>query len=205
MPAPKKRPAAKTTERLVYQFKVTLLGARPPIWRRILVPDGALDDLHEHIQTAMGWTNSHLHQFEIRGRIYGDPEVLDDGFGDFEFVDSLETKLSDLVGGKRRLKKFTYTYDFGDGWEHTIKVERIDAAESDKIYPRLIDATGRCPPEDVGGPPGLRGVPRSNRRPTARATRRNARMARRRFRSQCPRDPRQAVGTKTPGKTQEGN
>lgn len=151
MPAPKKRPAVKTTDRVLYQFKITLLGTRPPIWRRILVTDGTLDDLHEHIQTAMGWTNSHLHQFEIRGRIYGDPELLDDGFGDIEFVDSLETKLSDMVSGKRRLKKFKYMYDFGDGWEHEIEFEGIVPAESGKKYPGCIDGKRACPPEDVGG------------------------------------------------------
>lgn len=151
MPAPKKRPAAKATERIVYQFKITLLETQPPIWRRILVPDGTLDDLHEHIQTAMGWTNSHLHQFEIKGRIYGDPELLDDGMGDIEFVDALESKLSNHVGGRRRLKKFTYTYDFGDGWEHEIVFEGAAPAEAGKKYPCCIDGKRACPPEDVGG------------------------------------------------------
>jgi hypothetical protein len=151
MPAPKKRPTSKTKERLVYQFKITLLETRPPIWRRILVPDGALDDLHESIQTAMGWTNSHLHQFEIRGRIYGDRELLDDGFGDIEFVDSLETKLGDLFGGNRRLRRFKYTYDFGDGWEHEIEFEGAAPAEAGQKYPCCIDGQRACPPEDVGG------------------------------------------------------
>lgn len=52
------------------------------------------------------------------------------------------------------VKRLTYLYDFGDGWEHTIKVERIDAAVPGERYPRLLEATGRCPPEDIGGPPG---------------------------------------------------
>jgi hypothetical protein len=51
-------------------------------------------------------------------------------------------------------KTLRYLYDFGDGWEHTIKVERIEPAEPDVLYPRLIEASGRCPPEDVGGPSG---------------------------------------------------
>src|SRR5690606_24263422 len=151
MPAPKKRPAAKDVEPLVYQFKITLLETRPPIWRRILVPDETLDKLHEHIQTAMGWTNSHLHQFEIRGRLYGDPELLEDGFDEIEFVDSLETKLSDLFGGKRRLKKFTYTYDFGDNWEHAVEFEGLFPAEPGKKRACCIDGKRACPPEDVGG------------------------------------------------------
>ncbi|MCH7688732.1 MAG: plasmid pRiA4b ORF-3 family protein, partial [Planctomycetes bacterium] len=60
------------SERL-YQFKITLIESQPPIWRRIQVKNGTLDKLHERIQTAMGWTNSHLHQFEIDGERYGDP------------------------------------------------------------------------------------------------------------------------------------
>src|SRR5690606_16718125 len=66
------------SERL-YQFKITLLESQPPIWRRIQVKNCTLDKFHEHIQTAMGWANSHLHQFEIDGERYGDPELLDDG------------------------------------------------------------------------------------------------------------------------------
>jgi hypothetical protein len=136
---------------LVYQFKITLLETRPPIWRRILVSDGTLDDLHEHIQAAMGWTNSHLHEFEIKGRVYGDPELLDDGFGDIEFIDSLQTNLGDLLAGKRPLRKFRYSYDFGDGWEHAIEFEGVVPAESGKKYPCCLDGKRACPPEDVGG------------------------------------------------------
>lgn len=143
--------AAAARQRLAYQFKITLLETRPTIWRRILAPDGTLDGLHEHIQTAMGWTNSHLHQFEIRGRIYGDPELLDDGFGDIEFVDSRQTRLSALLAGKRLLRKFRYTYDFGDGWEHAIEFEGVVPAEAGKKYPCCIDGKRACPPEDVGG------------------------------------------------------
>src|SRR5262249_52438628 len=64
--------AIPASERL-YQFKITLLDARPPIWRRIQVKDCTLDKLHEHIQMAMGWTNSHLHHFRIGEQLYGDP------------------------------------------------------------------------------------------------------------------------------------
>ncbi len=65
-------PAAKR----VYQFKLTLLDTRPPIWRRIQVKDCTLDRLHEHIQTAMGWTNSHLHHFMVGDQLYGDPLLM---------------------------------------------------------------------------------------------------------------------------------
>ena len=78
------------SERL-YQFKITLLESQPQIWRRIQVKDSTLDKFHERIQTAMGWMNSHLHQFEIDGKRYGDPQLIDDGFEDFECVDSTVT------------------------------------------------------------------------------------------------------------------
>lgn len=149
MPSPKKHRAANA--RPVFQFKITLLESRPPIWRRILVPNGTLDELHGSIQTAMGWTNSHLHQFEIRGRRYGDPDLLDDDCGDADFINSLETKLSELFGGTRPPRKVHYLYDFGDGWEHEVAFEGIQAAEAGKKYPCCIDGARACPPEDVGG------------------------------------------------------
>src|SRR5260370_35585158 len=69
--------AIPESERL-YQFKIALVGAEPPIWRRIQAKDGKLDQLHEAIQLAMGWTNSHLHQFVIAGKVYGDPDLLEE-------------------------------------------------------------------------------------------------------------------------------
>jgi hypothetical protein len=77
-----KKPKAKSGSTVVYQFKITLTEVEPPIWRRIQVKDGTLDKLHEHIQLAMGWENSHLHQFRIGGVLYGDPELLCEGFED---------------------------------------------------------------------------------------------------------------------------
>jgi len=138
----------------VYQFKITLLDVNPPIWRRIQVLDGPIDALHEQIQTAMGWTNSHLHQFEIGGRRYGDPELLDDGWGDRDFVDSTKIRLSKLLEKKRKSYRFHYEYDFGDGWRHAIVYEGVQPAETGAKYPRCIDGARACPPEDVGGPWG---------------------------------------------------
>src|SRR5258706_5815291 len=123
MPAPKKRSAAKTDVQTVYQFKITVLDSRPPIWRRILIPDGTLDDLHKSIQTAMGWTNSHLHEFDIGRKRYGDPGLLGDEWSESKVTSSLDTNLSDLFGGKRPAKKLHYMYDFGDSWEHLIEFE----------------------------------------------------------------------------------
>jgi len=135
----------------VYQLKITLKGIRPPIWRRIQVHDCALDELHEHIQTAMGWTNSHLHQFEIDGECYGNPELLDDGFMDFECLDSTVTKISDIVSGDGHRLRFLYEYDFGDGWEHDVLFEGFAPAEPNRQYPMCVKGKRACPPEDVGG------------------------------------------------------
>ena len=107
----------------MFQFKITLNESKPAIWRRIQVQDCTLDKLHEHIQTAMGWTNSHLHQFEIDGQTYGDPELLDDGFMDFECVDSTVTNIRDIVPSDGQRFRFLYEYDFGDGWEHEVLFE----------------------------------------------------------------------------------
>jgi hypothetical protein len=101
----------------------------------------------------MGWTNSHLHEFTIRGQRYGDPErlIADDPFdeGD-ECVDSTQTMLSDLFPTARQLK-FGYLYDFGDNWEHEITFEGHPAIEPDQKYPRCLEGKRACPPDDVGG------------------------------------------------------
>jgi hypothetical protein len=135
----------------VYRFKITLLDFEPPIWRRIEVKDCTFDKLHEHIQTAMGWTNSHLHQFELGGQTIGDPELLDDGFMGFQCVDSTETKLSQILAPDARRFAFLYEYDFGDGWRHEVLLEEIGPAEKGKRYPVCVQGERCCPPEDVGG------------------------------------------------------
>jgi hypothetical protein len=139
-----------SSERL-YQFKITLLESDPPIWRRIQVKNCTLEKLHEHIQTAMGWTNSHLHRFEVDGERYGDPELLDDGFEDFEFIDSTVTKISDVVPKDGNRFHFLYEYDFGDGWEHEVLFEGCLRAEKGARYPLCVEGERNCPPEDVGG------------------------------------------------------
>ena len=147
---PAKSEKSKPTDAL-YQFKITLLNAEPPIWRRIQVQDCTLDKLHEHIQTAMGWTNSHLHQFEIKGERYGDPQLLDDGFDDFECTDSTKTLLSDIVPKSRKRFSFLYEYDFGDSWEHEVLFEGSPPLEKVKKYPLCLEGERACPPEDCGG------------------------------------------------------
>jgi hypothetical protein len=138
------------SERL-YQFKITLLESKPPIWRRIQVKNCTLDKLHEHIQTAMGWTNSHLHQFEIDGERYGDPELIDDGFEDFHCVDSTVTRIGEIVPKDGKRFQFNYEYDFGDDWQHEVLFEGCLRAQKGGRYPVCVEGERACPPEDVGG------------------------------------------------------
>ena len=147
------REAAEPTDR-IYQLKITLRGIKPPIWRRVQVPECTLTDLHEIIQVAMGWDESHLHQFIVRGTCYG--ATVDDDFGlgpDMDVEEEGDVLLSQITNGHRRLK-FRYEYDFGDGWQHDIEVERVVEREPRVHYPRCIEGRRACPPEDVGGPWG---------------------------------------------------
>jgi len=150
--AKNKEPKAKIPAGTVFQFKITLKEIEPPIWRRIQTKDCTLDKLHELIQTAMGWTNSHLHQFKIGSIIYGDPELLLEGFEDDpEIVNSLETRISKVVPKDGKRFSFQYEYDFGDGWEHESLFEGFLTAEKGTQYPVCLEGQRACPPEDVGG------------------------------------------------------
>ena len=134
-----------------YQLKITLLEITRPIWRRIQVPSTIhLSRLHDVFQTVMGWTNSHMHQFE-KGRCYwGTPEG--DGFDD-DVINERRVPLGTVLTAEG--ESMIYVYDFGDNWRHQVVLERIlpsDAAAITK--PVCIAGERRCPPEDVGGPPG---------------------------------------------------
>lgn len=138
----------------LYQFKVTLQDITPPIWRRIQVKDGTLDKLHERLQTAMGWTNSHLHHFRVGERLYGDPLLVGDTFTEMGYADSTAVKLGDIVPKAGTRFAFEYEYDFGDGWRHEVVFEGCLRAEPGRKYPVCVDGVRSCPPEDVGGTPG---------------------------------------------------
>jgi hypothetical protein len=134
----------------IARLKITLDDVKPAVLRRIEVPFAIqLDRLHLVIQAAMGWTNTHL--YEIRAGDVG-WSMPDPDWGD-ALLDARKARLGDVVEdvGAKTLK---YLYDFGDGWEHTIKIERLLEPIAGVVYPRLIEATGRCPPEDIGGPWG---------------------------------------------------
>jgi hypothetical protein len=138
----------------IARLAIALAEVKPPVRRRIEVPlDIRLDRLHRVFQIVMGWEDYHLYEFRIgRSIAYGVPD------SDWDFPGSSprpanKATLADLLAQTRN-KTFQYVYDFGDDWRHTGKLEALAQAEPNTIYPRLLSAQGRCPPEDVGGPRG---------------------------------------------------
>lgn len=139
------------------QIKVTLDDIEPPIWRRLVVPlTTTLSELHHILQAALGWTDSHLHQFEIGGLRYGDVEMLNqDRFeGDAQAFDASEVRLRDFHFHDGDGPSFVYVYDFGDDWRHTVHIEKLLAVKPAPKTATCIDGARCCPPEDVGGPHG---------------------------------------------------
>ena len=139
--------ARKSPENAIYQIKVTLLWSSPPIWRRLLVPsDLTLSDLHDLLQRAMGWDDSHLHEFDCRGKRYGptDPQQ-----GGPDRIDECKVRLNQLL--VRSGAKITYTYDFGDSWEHAVVLEKCLPLDPKMTYPECTGGARAGPPEDCGG------------------------------------------------------
>ncbi|MET3889072.1 hypothetical protein ABIE41_000148 [Bosea sp. OAE506] len=135
-------------------IKIVLDHVEPAIWRRVEVPlTTSLRGLHEVIQAVMLFENYHLFDFTIeidgQSRRYGIPDP--DGW--IKLSDAKNTKLGPLTN--RGLKRFAYTYDFGDNWEHTLTIEATGDADPGLDYPRFVDGARRAPPEDVGGIPGF--------------------------------------------------
>jgi len=133
----------------VYQLKIGLQGAKPPIWRRIQVPGNiTLDRLHDVIQLCMGWDDLHLHQFLIDRTCYCLPDD-DDFWQTSRPKNEAKYTLQDLE--KKIQPKFQYIYDFGDDWIHQITVEKVLPPVEGKPFPVLLTGRRACPPEDVGG------------------------------------------------------
>lgn len=155
-PAAPKRKRPTDSAELLFQFKVTLLDIKPPIWRRIQIEDGTLENLHLAIQGAFGWWNYHLHQFIIDRKRFG--PLPDDGF-DFglDMADETQVRLSEVLPKSGRRTRWEYEYDFGDGWRHEILFEGYPPREKRRRYPLCLEGARACPPEDSGGPWGYAG------------------------------------------------
>lgn len=136
-----------TDLRKKYQIKVTLNEVKPLIWRRLVIPSSIrLDTLHATLQLALGWTDSHLHQFLVGRKRYGipDPDFDDD------VIEESRIRVEQVL--KKEKQSLIYEYDFGDGWEHKVELEAILPFEASDQLPICIDGSRSCPPEDVGGP-----------------------------------------------------
>lgn len=141
--------------KLWWQLRVELLDVTPTVWRRLLVPETiTLPKLDRVLQAAVGWTNSHLHEFVIRGVRYSDPDP--DFADELEHVDEKGVVLYQALGLDARC--FDYVYDFGDDWHHVVLVEDQRATTSEAASTiRCIAGENACPPEDVGGAHGYAG------------------------------------------------
>ena len=128
----------------VYQLKVGLRGAKPPIWRRLEVPaDISLARLHTVIQVAFGWDDGHMHAFETP---YGSFGVADAELGHCAEAPVTLEQVAPAVNSR-----LCYTYDFGDDWEHDIVVEKVLDRGDAVLYPRCTGGRRAAPPDDCGG------------------------------------------------------
>jgi len=140
---------------MIHQYKVTLRGISPAIWRRIQVPEKySFWDLHVAIQDSMGWLDYHLHAFHFPESEGKRPiEIgLPDEESDRRVLPGWEVAISDYF--IRPGVSVLYEYDFGDGWQHDVVLEAVLLGESRRKYPRCLSGARACPPEDCGGLPG---------------------------------------------------
>jgi hypothetical protein len=138
----------------VCQIKIVLLGTKPPIWRRVLVPAAfTLVQLHDVVQVAMGWEDCHLHKFYVGKRGFGIPDPNEAFMGGSLTVNEKNACLANVLN--KVGAKTTYIYDFGDSWEHALTVEKILPAEHGVAYPLCTGGKLAGPPEDCGGIPGF--------------------------------------------------
>ncbi|MFS8137978.1 MAG: plasmid pRiA4b ORF-3 family protein [Thermomonas sp.] len=148
------KPAAKRAGRTgeVYQLRIDLRGSRKPkIWRRIVVPATIkLSLLHVVLLRAMGWGGGHMHEFTFAQGSYASVEP---GL-DLPFDVQDESRVSLRTALKGSLT-FTWIYDYGDNWQHKVKVESADDMGFALNHPLCITGQGACPPDDVGGVPGF--------------------------------------------------
>jgi hypothetical protein len=138
---------AKPTQARIYQLKITLMGSKPPIWRRLLVSSATtLELLHAILLRTMGWGGGHMHQFEgPDGTQYGCPEPD----MDYHVTDEARVRLDRVLRGEKQ--SMLYLYDFGDSWEHKVVVEKILDTSEGLAVPVCIGGKRACPPDDCGG------------------------------------------------------
>lgn len=134
----------------IYQLRIELRYVKPTVWRQLLVPASIkLHQLHGALLWTMGWAGGHLHEFVVGHDHYGEPDPNFDTPPAVQREDRIT--LAAALGAR---KSFVYLYDFGDGWEHRVSVEKILLPDPALKLPLCVAGANACPPEDVGGPPG---------------------------------------------------
>ena len=146
---------------IAYVLAISLKEIEPPIWRRLIVPSSiSLKKLHVVLQTTMGWADYHLHRFETGEGIFGtpDPDYPDGTRNEARIrLDRFLVSESDCI---------QYEYDFGDGWSHELRLEKVIGPIEGDVDVECLDGARACPPEDVGGPHGYLEFLRAIRDPT---------------------------------------
>jgi hypothetical protein len=132
----------------VLQLHIELRYLKPKIWRRVLVPDTiTLAQLHGVIQVLFEWGGGHLHEFTAGGERYGSSDL------DFDMLGEVRSERTRLTKALTPSGAIDYVYDFGDNWEHRIKLEKV-LPPSDQKLPVCVGGANAAPPDDCGGPPG---------------------------------------------------
>lgn len=138
----------KRTALKLYELYIELEDIEPLIWRRILVPAAIrLPELHDLLQLVMGWTDSHLHSFQIADRTFSAAPAGE--LAELEMVNEKKYTLEAILGDS--IFEFVYEYDFGDGWRHRIQVQSVATPHTDWFYPLCVAGARAAPPDDVGG------------------------------------------------------
>ena len=151
MPTTRQRPKLVRIRVAPWQLRIELLDVRPAVWRRLVVPSNIrLPALHRVFQAALGWTDSHLHEFVINGQRYAEPDP--EGLEEITQQDERRVVLADALG--RGARTFEYRYDFGDDWHHAVVVEDCFVPPQANFVAQCLAGENACPPEDVGGAPG---------------------------------------------------
>jgi hypothetical protein len=144
--------AVADTPEQIATLLIELMDTDPLIWRQVEVPISiSLKTLHNIIQAAMGWFDMHLWEMRLSGQVYGLP--MDEDFGAEPRLDGAKVRLSRILGPRKTV--MTYTYDFGDNWEHRLILTNVRFGEPGAAYPRYTSGERPAPPEDCGGIPGF--------------------------------------------------
>ena len=131
------------------QLHIELKEIKPKVWRRVLVPETiTLQGLHAVIQAAFGWSGGHLHEFEAAGQRYGGSDP------DYDAPGSVGSERTRLTKAMTRSGTIDYVYDFGDYWQHRVKLEKALPATPALKLPLCMAGANAAPPDDCGGTPG---------------------------------------------------